>query len=352
MKIYLKLFLLSCLIAFSQNYTWSANKFFIHNSDGILVKVDVASGFEKKLPKNKGPRVDQIPYEITKDKFENEIIKSLDDKGDNKNFINSVYSFDSVKKVYIIKDLSDDLSKIRRLYNDFIKYDLGINYIPEFSKFAFENSVITRISDQNEKTFFDDVYKIKKNKYILKIRWNDLEKIRAILMFANKDNEMLTGLDESGTPMPHNFSRVFETKSKANFDISFDWGVKFENNVTLGFALKLTNFTMPSLEFLVKYNFNLKNYPFEPYVGAVLYGGFIDGFPIGLNAIGGLDIFPLTYENVSYNKNLYLSSELRLGAVLFCPVYFDSGLNNEGIWKKLKILAEGGFYIGIGNIFN
>ena len=109
---------------------------------------------------------------------------------------------------------------------------------------------------------------------------------------------------------------------------------------------------MPSLEILVKYNFYIDDYPFEPYIGGVLYGGFLDGFPIGLNLIGGCDVFPMFYEDRDDNKKFYLSGELKVGAVLYAPIYYDTGLNTEGIWKKLSLLAEGGFYLGYGYIWN
>ena len=236
----------------------------------------------------------------------------------------------------------------------------------EISSDEYENILLPAITDDTDKKILTDSFTKNEaeKKYVLnkdKDNKKDLALIRTILMKYNKDNEMQTGLDQHGAPSPHKFPRVFEAKTKANFDVYFVWGVKFDNfytnnnvklgNIMLGFALNLTNFVMPSLEFSLKYNFFLYGYPFEPYVGAALIGGFIDGFPIQLYVLGGADIFPMNNENRPDNRNLFVNAEMRLGAALYAATYFDTGLNTEPIWKKLAWLVQGGFYTGIGYVW-
>lgn len=262
-------------------------KFFIQNRYGFLVKVDPASGLVPKHPLKKGPTPEEVPDELTIEEYE------------------EMYS------------------------------KLG----------------------KKERKVLEEGYTLDGDRYVLAVDRSDkkaFEKVRWLFMLLNEDNEMLTGLEQHGTPMPHKFPRVFEPKTKANFDIHIGWGVKFENGnypITLGFSVNLTNFVMPSLEIMLKTNFIIDGYPIEPYVGGVLYGGFLDGFPIGLSAIGGVDAFPRFYETGTDNKNFFVSGELRLGAVLYSSVYYDSGINSEGIWKKLSLLAEGGFYFSYGYIW-
>ena len=74
----------------------------------------------------------------------------------------------------------------------------------------------------------------------------------------------------------------------------------------------------------------------------------MDGFPIGFNVIGGVDFFPTHYEDVYENRNLFLNAELRIGPVINVPIYYDTGVNSEGIWKEIGILIDGGFYAGRG----
>jgi hypothetical protein len=271
------------------------NSFYILNRDGILIQIDPASAFETKYPKKPGPT--EAPKDISADEFENKLLPSITDDADKKILTDSYSKVEAEKKYILNKD--------------------------------------------------------KDNK-------KDLLVIRNILMKYNKDNEMYTGLDQHGAASPHNFPRVFEAKTKANFDFYFVWGVKFDNfyvnntklgNLDLGFALNLTNFVMPSLEFSLKYNFYLYGYPFEPFVGASLIGGFIDGFPIQLNVLGGADIFPMNNENIPENRNLFVNAEMRLGAALYAATYFDTGLNTEPIWKKLSWLIQGGFYTGVGYVW-
>lgn len=286
----MKKLLLVIVIISSSMVLFGEGKFFIHNRYGALIKVDLESATVLKYPKKKGPAPMEVPRKIEQVKFENEILAMVD--AAEKEILTKYYHYDETVYGYTLTIDTDSKKEFEAVRNIFMKY--------------------------------------------------------------NKDNEIPTGLSEYGIPMPHNFPRVFEAKSKAHFDIHFAWGVKIENGnypVTVGFSVNLTNFVMPSLEIMAKVNFIIEDYPFEPYVGGVLYGGFLDGFPIGLSAIGGCDFFPLYFENRDDNKNFYLSGELRIGTVLYAPIYFDTGLNSEGIWKKFSWLGEGGFYFGVGHIW-
>lgn len=360
--IFIKIFIfLITFIVFLPSTLYSNHRFFLQNMLGDLIKVDIASGFVGKHPKIKGPRTDQIPLEFKIEEFENDILAKLDNQAD-KEYLKELYIIDNTSKTYKLKDeVSENITKIKKVHNIFVQNLIAPSYLKSVSIYSFENDIKNKISNVEEREFVMSVYVKDKFKYILNIDLKDPEKLRGIFMNLNKDNEMLTGLDEHGAPMPHNFARVFEAKSKSNFDVHFVWGIKFDfirntdkveiGYITFGFSINLTNFVMPSLELMLKYNFIIYGYPFEPYVGAILYGGFIDGFPIGLSAIGGCDFFPMYYEDRIDNKNFYLTAELRIGAVLYSRIYFDSGLNNEGIWKRLDVLGEGGFFFGYGYIF-
>jgi hypothetical protein len=96
----------------------------------------------------------------------------------------------------------------------------------------------------------------------------------------------------------------------------------------------------------------MKDNPFEPYLGFAIYGGYIDGFPIGINFLGGLTTYPIaiTY-NDEVNKKFFVNGEVRVGPVIYVPVYFDTGLNTETIYKKISVLMEGGLFVGTGYIF-
>lgn len=199
--------------------------------------------------------------------------------------------------------------------------------------------------DADEKIILKDAYKLEGEKYLLDESL--VNEVRAILLKYNKDNEIPSGLLDHGMPMPHRFTRVFNPATKVNIDISFVWGYRFENNVALDFAVNLTNFIMPSLEVGVSYHFELPDeYGFEPYLGGVLYGGFLDGFPIGLSLVTGLDFFPM-YETED-DKQFFIGPEFRIGTVWLTEVYFDTGLDSEGIWKEFNFLGEAGFYFNAG----
>ncbi|HPO50353.1 MAG TPA: hypothetical protein PLO89_08535, partial [Spirochaetota bacterium] len=249
------------------------------------------------------------------------------------------------------------------------KYFLKKNWTP----LSISQTVLKEIILGNlvgiQKNIFKKYYRFdrKSYKYFLKEGLTDEEKksvannvpilvLRCIFLYYNKENEMYVELDGYGSPSPHKFPRLSEAKSKALFDIHFVWGGKWEDpsdpnkNVSLAFSLNLTNFIMLSLEISVKYNFIVGEYPFSPYLGASLYGGFWDGFPIGLSVIGGSDIYPA--YTTDKTKNFYVLGEARIGGVFLSGIYFDTGYDYEGIWKKFKFLLEGGFYAGVGYRFD
>jgi len=224
----------------------------------------------------------------------------------------------------------------------------------KFTKDEFD-SILNSITDNVDKKILQEAYpyfdELNSHEFIYKENVEIKTKVRSILLKLNKKNEIDNDLLSHGSPSPHRFPRVFNAKSKPYFDITFNWGVKFANNITLDFGVNLSNFVMPSLEIGLKYNFVIPGYPVEPFVGGAIYGGFMDGFPIGISALAGVDIFPCYLEN-KHSDNFFLSAELRIGAVIVIPVYYDTGLDTETIYKKLGVLAEGGFYMGTGYIFN
>ena len=314
---------------------WSEEGFFLQGRTGTLIKVDIESGLTPKGLVKKGPNLREIKDSYSSNEFEELIQKKLDFEIE-KIFFKEIYQYDESTDSYNID-------------KDYI--------IKEFSSFLIRDNILININ-QHEKKFLS-YYQLDRKKNIYKIKEKFLDNeiikdishgikkliVRNVLLHYNSQNEIYSGIDDSGMPMPHRFPRTFDTKTKGAFDIHFVWGYRFENNITLGFSINLTNIVMPSLEIMLKYNFVIDSYPFEPYVGGIIYGGFLDGFPIGLSAIGGMDFYPRYYED---DKNFYLSAELRMGAVLYSKIYFDTGDDTEGIWKKFSILAEGGFYFGAG----
>jgi len=340
----MRIFILSFLLLFGSLNIFSKEGFFLQNRSGALIKIDFMSGFKQNNPVKKGPTLDDIKDKINKNEFEKEILDKLTEEID-KNFLKMVYELRDDENYYLKKDLilTDFDSRL-------LKSHITLNITRDEKEFLknYKLNYKTKIYSLKENIDNEKAIEISKKaiKFIL----------RVILLDINRENEMPTGIDTEGSPMPHKFPRVFEAKSKGYFDIHFVWGYKFADiivdnvnygAVTLGFSINLTNIVMPSLEIMVKYNFNLGDkYPFfEPFVGGLIYGGFIDGFPIGISALGGCDIFPRAMEN---DFNFYLSAEMRLGGVLYSKIYFDTGKNNEGIWKKFDFLIESGFYFGAG----
>lgn len=323
-----------------------SSSFLLQNRTGVLVKVDVASGAKINYPKKIGPTYEEIPIDIDKRSFDENFISTVINENDKK-FILDCYDFDSENEKYRLKE----------------------GWFPQKIEARILKEVVFRNLAGTPKTTFDKFYKYdyKSKSYILKKNNLSTEEkellsknipiivLRSIFLYYNKDNEMPVELDIYGSPSPHKFPRLSDAKSKALFDLHFVWGGKWEDpsdpkkNITMMFDLNLTNFIMPSLEISLKYNFHIDNYPFSPYIGGVIYGGFWDGFPIGISLMGGSDIYP-TYL-IDNKTNFYILGETRLGIVLLTGIYFDTGYNYEGIYKKFKVLAEGGFYAGVGYRF-
>ena len=126
---------------------YAKNSFYILNRYGILIRVDPASGFIPKYPKNKGPRLDEVPKEIDAETFEKYISEIITDENDRLILTDSYEKIEEGNK-YVLKSEKDNIS--------------------------------------------------------------DLSKIRAVLLKYNRDNEIKNDLGEYGMPMPHRFPRVFE----------------------------------------------------------------------------------------------------------------------------------------------
>ncbi|MBP7553089.1 MAG: hypothetical protein KA885_06655 [Spirochaetes bacterium] len=315
--------------------------FFLQGRTGILLKVDVEKGLTKKKMDKIGPSFDEIKDSYNKTYFETEILNSIKDKTD-LSFINSIYKLDNSSDNYIL----DTEKPLIVFYSTVLKKNVLLNinnvekgYLKNY-KLDKKNNVY-RIINENDS---DIIQKSINARKVL---------VRILLLYYNSDNEQYSGIDSYGMPTPHKFPRTFDPYVKPNFDIHFVWGYRFINDLILGFSINFTNFVMPSLEISLKYNFastGIKG--IEPFVGGAIYGGFLDGFPIGFSALGGLDFLGESMGLTEHSKNLYLSAEARLGAVLYSEIYFDTGNNTEGIWKKFNVLAEGGFYFSSGYRWN
>jgi hypothetical protein len=332
-KIFILLLLLCTFLIFSEE------GFFLKNRSGILIKSDITEGIKQNLPLKKGPGIKDVPLQIGFEEFEKDFISKITIETDKK-FILEAYD-------------KDDNNSLYKMKNDYVPEEINSSVI--------KNNILRNINSP-EKKLISKYYKIEKSKLFYKINPNLTENdkteissklipllVRVIFLEYNKDNEMETGITVNGSASPHMFPRVWDARTRSAIDIHFCWGWKDVggSKVGLEFSLNLTNFIMPSLEIAVQYNFVIPDYQFiEPYIGGALYGGFMDGFPIGISLIGGTDIYP-TY-NKDGKTNFFILSEARLGAVLYSKIYFDSGENTEGIWKKMGILAEGAFYIGTG----
>jgi len=315
--------------------------FFLQGRTGILLKMDVEKGLTKKKMDKIGPNYDEIKGSYEKNYFVTEILSIIKDKAD-LSFINSIFKLDNSGDNYIL----ENEKPLVVFYSSILKKNILLNI----------NNV--------EKGYLKNYKLDKKNNVYRIINENDPEIIqksinaskvlvRILLLYYNSDNEQYSGIDSFGMPTPHKFPRTFDPYVKPNFDIHFVWGYRFVNDLILGFSINLTNFIMPSLEISLKYNFaNTGLKGIEPFVGAAIYGGFLDGFPIGFSALGGMDFLGESMGLTEHSANLYLSAEMRLGAVLYSEIYFDTGNNAEGIWKKFNVLAEGGFYFSSGYRWN
>jgi hypothetical protein len=298
---------------------------------GVLVKID--PGLTPNYAPDDGPTPEEIPEEMPEDQFEEMFLNKITGQSD-KAFVLSIYENRDGR--YILRNdiilSSIDASLIKeRVIGDIKRRDKAI---------LFDNYQLNRTSMTYNITDETKTEEISRDvaKFIF---WN-------IMLEYNTDNEIPTGLDISGMPMPHGFPRVFEPRTKANFDLCIGWGNVYDNDITLRFSINLTNFVMPSFEIAVKYNFETDNDTLSPFIGGALYGGVLDGFPIGINAIGGIDFYPI--EPNENNREFFYSLESRFGGVLYTSTYFDKGQKAGGIWKDTAWLLEGGLYFNTGYI--
>ncbi|MBN2546368.1 MAG: hypothetical protein JXB50_11265 [Spirochaetes bacterium] len=353
--------LLISLFILSINALYPAVKgrFFLENRYGVLVKVDPASAYKGNHPEKKGPRLDEIPVNFSKEEFENQLLSKINDSYD-KNFLMKIYSADDDGNYKLNIDF-ENVIILTKIQNILFSNGIFVRDIRKIKKNYYENTVLIKLTNE-EKEYFNKYYKLSNLNYIPEINWKDIENafiLRSILLKYNEKNEIYNGLETDGSPMPHKFPRVHNAKSKAHFDIHIAWGVNIKNDaipgyLNVGFSLNITNFTMFSLEIInIKYNFELSDHPFEPYLGFTIYGGYLDGFPIGFNFFGGVQVYPLSIhlDSIDKNRTLFATGELRLGPVIYIPLYYDTGLNTETIYKKIGILMDGGFYTSIGYIF-
>ena len=160
----------------------------------------------------------------------------------------------------------------------------------------------------------------------------------------DKTNGIPTGIGHIGTTDPHGFPRVLEALTAPYGELQLNWGYKFPKIFTLGFGFLLSNFIMPSLVFDFKFSFR-EDKRIRPYAALSIYGGLFDGFPIGLTAIGGIDIF--------LNEHFFFLVEAKLGAEIFVSLYYDDGNNANAIWHFDSTYAYGvfGIYVGLGYQF-
>ena len=155
------------------------------------------------------------------------------------------------------------------------------------------------------------------------------------------DQSILTGIGQYGTTAPHGFPRVINAPVEPDGDLIINWGYKFPKIFSLGFGIMVEDFVMPSLMFDFKFSF-LENKMLRPYALIGLYSGLFDGFPIGITAGGGFDVY--------LTKNFYLLFETRLGAEIIVTRYYDDGNNSHPIWHFESTTAYGlcAIYFGVG----
>jgi len=159
-----------------------------------------------------------------------------------------------------------------------------------------------------------------------------------------RNESIYTGMGEYGATMPHGFPRILEGKAAPYVENIFFWGYKFPKVFSLGFGILLSNFVMPSLMFDFKFTLTEK-YKVKPYLFADIYGGLLDGFPIGITGGGGIDIY--------FTDHLYMLLESKAGVEIFVARYYDDGINSNPIWHWDSVYAYGLFtiYIGVGYQF-
>jgi hypothetical protein len=342
----------------------AVSRFFLQHRMGPLIRVDPASAYKGRYAEKKGPRLDEIPVELSPDDmlyYERRleetgkghysgVLKKAYEQGENGTLVLK-YSLDDAKTIQVIREKA---AAQRTFLLDF-----------RVIKRATWKRLLKKLPT-DEADWVKNLYEPGDDgkAWLLKAdseTLDKLEKVRGVFLHLNGANEIpMDFVENYGTPMPHNFPRVHFAKSKALVDIQLAWGARIENpsvpgNFTVGFALNIQNFTMFSLELITfKYNFKVPGVDIiEPYVGFALYGGYADGFPIGFNMLAGFDIYPVDdfitggFEDHSF----FVSGEVRLGPVLYIPTYFDTGLDTETIYKKAVFLIENGYYFGVGYIF-
>lgn len=153
-----------------------------------------------------------------------------------------------------------------------------------------------------------------------------------------------TGIGYYGATSPHHFPRIIEPMTGLYGELSVFWGYRFPRLFSLGFSFMLSNMVMPFLTFEFKFSFR-QDKKIQPFTALYLHGGVLDGFPIGVAALGGIDIF--------VNKAFYFLIELKLGAEIFVRNYYDDGNNSNPIWHFDTTYAYGvmGLSLGFGYVF-
>jgi hypothetical protein len=199
-------------------------------------------------------------------------------------------------------------------------------------------SVLFLFSFSLTATAVDGFFIDTKGGFLLKV---DVASAFAGKRLIGKSESIYTGIGQYGATVPHGYPRVLESNVAPYGDLIFDWGYKFPKIFSLGFGLMLSNFVMPSLMFNYKFSF-LEDKMVRPYTFVGFYGGLFDGFPIGLTAGGGIDIY--------LTKMFYFLVETKLGTEIFVSRYYDDGINSNPIWHWDSVYAYGLFsiYIGFG----
>lgn len=175
-----------------------------------------------------------------------------------------------------------------------------------------------------------------------------LIKVDVASAYVSKRNQDMdnirTGIGYYGVADSHGFPRVLEAKAAPYAELFFNWGYKFPKVFSLGFSILLSNFVMPSLVFDFKFTLYEKT-KLKPYVFLSVYGGILDGFPIGIMAGGGIDIY--------FDDHFYFLIESKIGTEIFVSRYYDDGINSNPIWHWDSTYAYMGFaiYLGFGYQF-
>ena len=153
-----------------------------------------------------------------------------------------------------------------------------------------------------------------------------------------------TGIGEYGATTPHGFPRVLEAIAAPYGEMIFFFGYKFPRVFSLGFGHLMSNFVMHSLMVDFKFTF-IEDKRVRPYATLGIYGGYLDGFPIGITAAGGVDIF--------FDDHFFFLIESKVGAEIFVARYYDDGINSNPIWHWDSVYAYAlfGIYLGVGYQF-